>query len=87
MESKSRSNAASPAFASRTDEPRSITRRAFLCGVGKRAIYIAPVVVALSASQAHAASPSCVPSGEACLLDSDCCSNRCAGGAMICAMA
>jgi hypothetical protein len=64
-------------------------RREFLRGVGKRAIYVAPVVAALTAAQAHAQgkpSPSCVPSGELCQQDSDCCSLNCSG-TMTCAMA
>jgi hypothetical protein len=65
---------------------RPINRREFLRGVSKRAVYVAPLIATLTASQAQAKpSPSCVPSGEHCSQDSDCCSLNCADGAMQCA--
>lgn len=88
VEPNPQDNAPPPASSQPVDAEPSTTRRTFLRDVGKRAIYVAPVIVALTASQAQAgASPSCVPSGEYCEQDSDCCSDRCSGASMICAMA
>jgi hypothetical protein len=71
-----------------TNVARSTTRRAFLRKIGKRAVYVAPFVAALTASQVQAApSPSWIPSGAYCEQDSNCCSDRCSGASMICAMA
>ncbi len=71
-------NAPIPAPAKPVETPRATARRTFLLDVGKRAIYVAPVIAALTASQAQAAaSPSCIPSGAACETDSDCCDNTC----------
>ena len=61
------------------------TRRDFLGRVGKRAAFIVPVVWTLTAQDAQAAgsnpsaSPSCVPHGGLCAMDSDCCSGNCTG--------
>jgi hypothetical protein len=88
MEPNTRDNAPLPASSQPEDAERATTRRTFLRDVGKRAVYVAPVIVALTASQAQAAaSPSCLPSGTYCELDSDCCSGNCSGGSMQCAMA
>jgi hypothetical protein len=88
MQPNTQDKASSPTSGRPEEAPRRAARRTFLRDVGKRAIYVAPVVVALTASQAQAApSPSCVPSGGACEQDSDCCSNRCSGASMLCAMA
>jgi|GEM_PF-5891907 len=65
-----------------TDESRP-TRRGFLTDVGRKARYAAPIILTLTAaSQRVCASeagpaPSCTPSGSACAVDADCCSNRC----------
>ena len=63
------------------------TRRAFLGAVGKKALYVTPVVMTLTAQQAMAAGsnasanpPSCAGAGEACVIDTDCCSNMCIAG-------
>ncbi len=88
VEPYTQDKASAPASPRPADAPHSTDRRRFLREVGKRAIYVASVIVALSVSQAQASpSPSGVPSGEACLQDSDCCSNRCSGASMICALA
>lgn len=66
--------------------PAVSTRRTFLGDVGRKTVYITPVVWTLTAQQALAggsnpsANPSCVPNGELCFDDSDCCSNNCALG-------
>jgi hypothetical protein len=52
------------------------SRRTFLGNVGKRAAFVVPIVMTLTAEQARAA-PSCAPNGAACTSDSDCCSNKC----------
>jgi len=62
------------------------TRRTFLGVVGRKTVYITPVVWTLTAQQALAAgsnpsaNPSCVPNGELCDDNSDCCSNNCVAG-------
>ena len=67
-----------------TNDPPS--RRDFLVDIGRKAKYAAPLILSLTiathrvcASEAGPA-PSCTPSGSACVLDSDCCSNRCDSG-------
>ncbi len=66
------------------------TRRSFLRGVGKKAVYMAPVFLALSASDAHAASgdfdSTCGDIGSPCTVDAECCSNNCLGNPMKCKM-
>ncbi len=51
------------------------TRRSFLKDVGKKAIYVTPVVMTLSAerAQASATQPSCGFAGSPCTTDDDCC--------------
>lgn len=51
------------------------TRRAFFGDVGKKAAYITPVLLTLSASSAAAGSrnPSCQRTGSPCTIDDDCC--------------
>ena len=62
------------------------TRRAFLGDVGRKALFVTPVVLTLTAAQAHAAiSGSCTPSGADCTIDAECCTLDCSGGGM-CAM-
>ena len=65
------------------DEVNAPTRRRFLREVGQKARYVAPLILTLAvtsqrvcASEAGPA-PSCIPSGEACAQNSDCCSDRC----------
>jgi len=55
------------------------TRRAFLGAVGKKALYVTPIVMTLTAQQARAASTpsSCTSTGEACTEDTDCCTTHC----------
>jgi hypothetical protein len=58
-------------------------RRQFLGHVGKKAAYVTPVFLALSASQALAASgefdSTCGDVGSPCTVDGDCCTNNCGG--------
>jgi len=61
------------------------TRRTFLGNVGKKALYVTPVVLTLSASEARAASPSpCLPIGSPCAVNEDCCSTICHPAQQIC---
>ena len=64
-------------------------RRTFLREVGKKAVWVTPVVLTLMASpeQAWASAPAsgtCVPSGGECGSNDDCCSNSCNVGMMTC---
>jgi hypothetical protein len=55
------------------DETRP-TRRAFMSGVAKKAVYVAPAVLALQAAQrAGADFTGCVGPGSPCNVDGDCC--------------
>lgn len=64
--------------ATRVDVKSGTTRRGFLGSVGRKALYVAPVILTLSASEtALAGSPYCLPSGAACTIDSECCSGDC----------
>lgn len=62
-------------------------RRAFLLSVGRRAAWVSPILLTLSARQVRAAgsnpsaAPSCLGTNESCVVDSDCCSNDCQTGA------
>ncbi len=87
--SEDRPRVSGPSRTSDTVEAASAaTRRSFLRGVGKKAVYMAPVFLALSASDAHAASgefdSTCGDEGSPCTVDADCCSNMCMGS--MCAM-
>lgn len=69
------------------DHTRTSTRRAFLGGAGRKALFAAPIIVTLSAQQALAAGSrtvSCTLSGDACVTNEECCSATCTGG-MVCA--
>ncbi len=71
--------------ATRADARPESTRRSFLGRVGRKAAYVAPLVLILSASEAaQAASPSCMPSGGACTVDAECCTGMCNPGMMEC---
>ena len=61
------------------------TRRSFLKDVGKKAVYVTPVVMTLSAerAQASATQPSCGIEGSPCTTEDDCCVGCCSNG-MIC---
>lgn len=63
------------------------TRRSFLRGVGKKALYVAPVVMTLAAQQAYAASgefdSTCGDFQSPCTVDADCCENNCIGEPMM----
>ncbi|MHC4217798.1 MAG: hypothetical protein ACYSU7_05005 [Planctomycetota bacterium] len=73
------------------DETRP-TRRAFISGVAKKAVYVAPAVLAMQAAQrAGADFTGCVGPGSPCAINADCCSVSCltpsmmaCGGAMNC---
>ena len=55
------------------DETRS-TRRAFMGGVARKAVYVAPAVLALKAAQrAGADFTGCVGPGSPCMTDPECC--------------
>lgn len=66
------------------------SRRSFMIKFGRKAAWVAPVIVTLSARPAMAAAsdpsgnPSagaeCVEAGDLCSVDSDCCSNDCRFG-------
>ncbi|MHC4590782.1 MAG: hypothetical protein ACYTAQ_16030 [Planctomycetota bacterium] len=50
------------------------TRRAFMSGVARKAVYVAPAVLALKAAQrAGADFTGCVGPGSPCNVDGDCC--------------
>ena len=54
--------------------PTVSTRRTFLGDIGKKAMYITPVLLTLTASPAMASpADSCARTGSPCLLDSECC--------------
>jgi hypothetical protein len=59
--------------------PERSTRRAFLAGVGRKAVYVTPIVLTLSANSAFASphSASCKQLGGSCTTNNDCCSNNC----------
>ena len=59
------------------------TRRTFLSDVGRKAAYITPILLTLSAAPAAASStePSyCTGAGSPCTVNEDCCSNSCGVG-------
>ena len=64
------------------------SRRGFLGDVGKKAAYVTPIVLTLTARQAVALgsnpsdtpSAACLDPGELCGTDEDCCSGKCTGG-------
>ena len=63
------------------------TRREFLGQVGQKAVYVAPLVLALRAQHTIAASAgSCLSAGMTCVLPADCCSGMCVnmGGMLEC---
>jgi hypothetical protein len=71
-------------------EPALATRRTFLSSVGKKALYLTPVMMTLAASPAFASGiPSgqasgCVAIGDPCSADGDCCTLHCMSGAAVC---
>lgn len=57
-----------------TDQP--LDRRGFLVGAARRAAYVAPAVLAISAARrAGAGGPSCGDAGSPCAVDGDCCTS------------
>ena len=60
-------------------ESAPTSRRSFIVGVGKKAAYITPIVMTLTAApavaSAHAAS--CKTTGQPCTRNPSCCSNVC----------
>ena len=67
------------------DAPPAGTRREFLANVGKKAAYIAPIVMTLTASQARAGSAAdfdstCGEKDSPCTDAFDCCCGDCMGG-------
>jgi len=77
-------DAAAGATAGRRDA-RSDNRREFLVKVGRKAVYLPPLVLSLSATPAFASphSASCKPLGGSCDSNDDCCSNNCNSGVCI----
>ena len=69
---------------------RRTSRRTFLRGAARKAVYMTPVVLTLAASQAKAASlefdSTCGDGGSPCTVDGDCCGIR-TGETMVCGMA
>ena len=59
----------------RADPAPATTRRRFVQDVGKKALYITPVVMTLTAAEALGApgSGNCYQLGSPCTADSDCC--------------
>ncbi len=66
----------------RPDERKS--RRSFLAAAGKKAAFVAPVVLSLTAQPVFAASGSCSPYGAACEVNDDCCTLNCHQLTMTC---
>lgn len=66
----------------RSADPALTTRRTFLSGVSKKALYLTPVVMTLTASPAFAsgAGSGCAYVGEACTSNEECCSTICHPG-------
>ncbi len=61
------------------------TRRAFLTGTGKKAVFVLPSVRSLTARQAAAGTGiSCSPLGALCAANEDYCSLNCRGDTMTC---
>lgn len=61
------------------------TRRTFLADAGKKAAFVAPVVLSLTAQPAFAASgESCSAYGAACEVNEDCCDLNCHAPTMTC---
>ncbi len=64
------------------------TRRSFVKSVGKKALYVTPVLMTLTANEAHAASASaalpCYEYGDPCTADEQCCSLNCHDLTMTC---
>ncbi|MHC4080037.1 MAG: hypothetical protein ACYS15_06945 [Planctomycetota bacterium] len=60
------------------------TRRAFMRGVAKKAVYVAPAVLAMQAAQrAGADFTGCAGPGSPCTLDAECCSVVCLNANMM----
>jgi len=56
------------------EEQSQATRRAFLGGLAKKALYVTPAVLTLTAQQAVAGSASpCKPNGSPCTDHDECC--------------
>ena len=76
----------------RIEAPNADSRRDVLREVGKKELYVMPVMLVLAAMPEPAwasapASATCVVSGGACVGDTDCCSLSCHPGTMTCNMA
>lgn len=73
--------------ASRVEPADASTRRELIGDLARKALYVTPIVMILTASQARAhLSFSCTRSGIACLTDEECCSGNCVADGMMCAM-
>lgn len=76
----------------RIETGRADSRRDVLREVGKKVLYVMPVMLVLAAmpEQAWASAPAsatCIVSGGPCAGDNDCCSLSCNPGTMTCNMA
>ena len=79
---------ATPSSPKRELAAAAATRRAFIRGVAGKALYVTPVVMTLTASQAQAAasaySAGCLLSGAPCVANEDCCTTLCQAMDMVC---
>ena len=81
-----------PSGSGQHEESAATTRRTFMRGAAKRALYVTPVIMTVAASQARAGSAgdydsACQDLGSPCTTDADCCPGlglMCIGGEMFC---
>jgi len=66
--------------------PPPLTRRTFLSGASKKALYVTPAVLTLTSSQARAGSvfdSTCGDVDSPCTADVECCSLMCVGAVVM----